>query len=75
MAQTVAELKAEYTDRSVEADSTVADLARFKGKVGRVVTVNENGRALVDFGEGPWYDIALSHLEITDKPATKDFRE
>ena len=60
----IRQLKAEYTDKSVEADAQYPELARFRGKVGRVVTVNENGLALVDFQDGPWYDIPLDRLRI-----------
>jgi hypothetical protein len=67
----VAGLKAEWTDKYVEADATVPQLARFKGMAGRVVTVNENGMALVDFGDGPWYDVALENLKVVPKPAPK----
>ena len=42
------------------------DYTRFAGKVGRVVTVNYGGRALVDFADGAWYDIpaTAAHLEV-----------
>jgi hypothetical protein len=33
-----------------------------------VVTVHENGRALVDFKDGPWYDISLDHLIVVPAP-------
>ena len=36
------------------------ELKRFAGIVGRVVTVNCNNKALVDFQDGGWYDIAAS---------------
>lgn len=65
----IPELKAQYTNQYVQADAAVAELARFEGMTGRVVTVNENGHALVDFKDGPWYDIALDHLTIVEKPA------
>ena len=51
-------LKVRWTDRLVAAKPGVPALARFAGKVGRVVTVNYNGKALVDFGDGGWYDVA-----------------
>lgn len=65
----IAELKAKYTDQYVEANALAPELARFRGKVGRVVTVNENGHALVDFQDGPWYDLSLEQLTVVDKPA------
>ena len=55
---TVDALKALWTDRLVTVRAGVPHLTRFAGKVGRVVTVNYNGKALVDFGDGGWYDVA-----------------
>lgn len=68
----VAMLKKQYTDQYVEADASIPQLLRFEGKAGRVVTVNENMDALVDFGDGPWYDIALQHLKVVPKPEVKE---
>lgn len=36
------------------------ELKRFAGIVGRVAAVNYNGKALVDFQDGGWYDITAS---------------
>jgi hypothetical protein len=33
------------------------ELKRFAGLVGRVITVNWNNKAVVDFADGGWYDI------------------
>src|SRR4051794_3744750 len=60
----IEELKRQYTNRQVTADTSRAELARFQGLVGRVVTENMNGRALVDFKDGPWYDIGLDFLQV-----------
>ena len=68
----VALLKKQYTDQYVEADASVPELVRFAGKAGRVVTVNENVDALVDFGDGAWYDISIKHLKIVAKPVPKE---
>jgi hypothetical protein len=59
-------LKAEWTDRYVRVRDGLPEYARFLGKVGRVVTVNYDGRALVDFADGAWYDIpaTAAHLEV-----------
>jgi hypothetical protein len=59
-------LKAEWTDKFVRVREGLPEYARFAGKVGRVVTVNYDGRALVDFADGAWYDIPASaaHLEV-----------
>ena len=43
-------LKAAWTDRLVRVRDGHPDYARFAGKVGRVVTVNYGGRALVEGG-------------------------
>ena len=71
----VAQLKAEYTDKYVQADAKLPELARFHGLVGRVVTVNENGNALGDLEDGPWYDIPLKHLTFAPKPAPRKSAE
>jgi hypothetical protein len=54
------ELKCIWTDRFVQARPERPELKRFEGRVGRVVTVNYNGKALVDFADGAWYDIPAS---------------
>jgi hypothetical protein len=59
------ELKRTWTDKFVRVKSGLAQYERFNGKVGRVVTVNYGGKALVDFADGAWYDI----------PASTDFLE
>ena len=56
---TVDALKREWTDRHVRVRLGVrADLARFENRIGRVVTISYSGRAVVDFADGGWYDIA-----------------
>lgn len=65
-AKTNEQLKAEYTDKKVSIASNRPELARFQGRIGRVVTVNQNNRALVDFQDGPWYDIPLDELTLAD---------
>jgi hypothetical protein len=64
----IEELKREWTDRYVKVHPDRPELARFAGAVGRVVTVNWNGKALVDFQDGAWYDIPASpeHLIVMD---------
>jgi hypothetical protein len=54
------ELKREWTDQYVEVNPERPELKRFAGVVGRVVTVNFNNKALVDFQDGGWYDINAS---------------
>jgi hypothetical protein len=53
-------LKREWTDQYVVVNPERPELKRFQGHVGRVVTVNWNGKAIVDFADGGWYDIAAS---------------
>ena len=60
ISQTVAqceELKRVWTDQYVMVKPERPELRRFANVVGRVVTVNYNGKALVDFQDGGWYDI------------------
>jgi hypothetical protein len=67
------ELKRIWTDRYVTARTDWPELKRFEGRVGRVVTVNYTGKALVDFGDGAWYDIPASEefLNVVTDEATK----
>jgi hypothetical protein len=65
------ELKREWTDQFVEVNPGRPELRRFRGIVGRVVTVNRNNKAVVDFQDGGWYDIAASSEYLTRlDPAT-----
>jgi hypothetical protein len=54
------QLKRDWTDQFVEVNPERTELMRFAGIVGRVVTVNQNNKALVDFQDGGWYDILAS---------------
>ena len=53
-------LKQVWTDQYVTVKPERPELARFAGIVGRVVTVNYNRKAVIDFQDGGWYDIAAS---------------
>lgn len=66
-------LKATWTDKLVRVRAGLPEYTRFAGQVGRVVTVNYGGRALVDFADGAWYDIPATdaHLEVVTDPAAK----
>src|SRR5262245_28205301 len=64
-------LKREWTDQFVEVDADRPELTRFKGIVGRVVTINWNNRALIDFQDGGWYDVAVEFLRKLDAAAAK----
>ena len=54
------EIKREWTDQYVEVNPERPELKRFQGIIGRVVTVNCGLKALIDFQDGGWYDIAAS---------------
>jgi hypothetical protein len=58
-------VKREWTDQYVEVNPERPELKRFVGIVGRVVTVNHNNKALVDFQDGGWYDISASAEYLT----------
>jgi hypothetical protein len=53
-------LKREWTDQFVEVNPERPELSRFTGIVGRVITVNRNNKAVIDFQDGGWYDITAS---------------
>jgi hypothetical protein len=63
--QQAEELKRIWTDRFVRVRTGFPQYARLERKVGRVVTVNFGGKAIVDFADGAWYDI----------PATDEYLE
>jgi hypothetical protein len=70
----IEQLKREWTDKYVIADTSRPELARFKGMTGVVKTVNMNGRALVQFDGNSnigWYDIALDYLKVVPQPLPK----
>src|SRR5207249_6908436 len=54
------QLKNEWVDQYVEVNAERPELKRFAGIVGRVVTVNYNLKAVIDFQDGGWYDINAS---------------
>jgi hypothetical protein len=68
-------LKREWTDQYVVVNTAQPELQRFVGVVGRVVTVNWNGKAVIDFQDGAWYDIPASadFLTRADKSAADRF--
>jgi hypothetical protein len=53
-------LKSEWTDQYVMVNPNHPELKRFANVVGRVVTVNYNNKAVVDFQDGGWYDVAAN---------------
>jgi len=54
------ELRSQWIDQYVVVNPDRLELKRFGEAVGRVVTVNYNGKAIVDFQDGAWYDITAS---------------
>lgn len=74
---TVDRLKLAWTDKLVRVKSDARpDLKRFEGRVGRVVTVNYGGRAVVDFADGAWYDVSdfeSALEEVTDPAEAKKY--
>src|SRR4051812_37691930 len=68
------ELKRVWTDRLVTAKTDRPELQRFAGRVGRVVTVNWSGKAIVDFSDGAWYDIPASEDYLTPLAADDPLR-
>lgn len=54
----IAYLQREWTDRRVRVKTGARpELDRFAQRIGRIVTINFNGLAIVDFGDGAWYDV------------------
>jgi len=68
----IEKLKDEYTDKYVVVvDKGRPELSRFGGFVGQVITVNMNGRALVEFdrfNNTGRFDIELDYLKVVEKP-------
>jgi hypothetical protein len=64
------QLRQKWIDRYVRVDESRPELRRFAGIVGRVVTVNFNGKAVIDFQDGGWYDITASEEFLT--PLTEE---
>src|SRR3954453_17051406 len=75
-ADQIEQMKSQYTDKYVLVDGKQPELARFRDLVGRVKTVNMNGRALVEFDDYHlnigWFDIAPEYLKVVDKPPPRD---
>jgi hypothetical protein len=73
----VDDLKRIWTDKLVRVKAGVRpELLRFEGRLGRIVTVNYGGRAVVDFADGAWYDIpdfAAVLEEVTDEAERKKY--
>ena len=76
--ETVERLKRDFTDKWVTVDAGTPELKRFVGLSGLIMTINMNGRALVQF-DNPvdisWYDIDLSYLKVIAAPLPKKVAE
>ena len=64
-------LRAEWTDQVVRVNTAQPELARFGETVGRVITINFNGKAVVDFQDGGWYDITPSPQYLVKLDSTE----
>lgn len=63
--------KREWTGKRVTVDPSSPTLRRFAGRVGTVVTVNMNGRLLIQFdglADIGWYDIAAEDVRLAATP-------
>ena len=65
----IEELQREWTDQFVTVNADRPELKRFAGIIGRVVTVNYGGKAVIDFQDGGWYDITASPAFLNKVPA------
>ena len=65
------ELKREWIDQFVKVNPERPELKRFADLLGRVITVNYNGKAIVDFADGGWYDITASEEHLRKVPAAE----
>lgn len=61
-------LKRVWTDKFVRVKPGHAEYERFNGKIGRVVTVNYGGKAIVDFADGAWYDLPATDAVLEVVP-------
>lgn len=67
----IEQLRRQYTDQYVVVENDRPELARFRGAIGQVKTVNQSGRALVEFdanNDRGRHDIDVAYLQIVDKP-------
>lgn len=66
----VEKLRQQYSGKRVLVDPQRPELARFANISGRVVTINQNGRALVQFdgADQGWHDIEPEFLKLESSP-------
>jgi hypothetical protein len=61
-------LKRQFTGKSVLVDARRPELVRWRELPGTIKTINQSGRALVQF-DGPdrgWHDLDLAWLQVVD---------
>ena len=71
---TITQLKQEWTGKQVAIDPSAPSNRRFSGRIGTVVTINMNGRALVRFADTldtAWFDLPIEVLSVV-APATDE---
>ncbi len=59
------QIRRDWVDQYVQVNADRPELKRFAGLVGRVITVNRNHKAIIDFADGAWYDISASTEYLT----------
>jgi len=66
-------LKTTYTGQTVMVEALRPELVRWANVPGRVVTLNCNGRALVQFegADEGFYDIDPEYLSLAEPPANR----
>jgi hypothetical protein len=69
--EALAKLEQTYTGRTVTVQTMRPELARWANVPGKVVMINCNGRALVQFtgADQAWYDIEPEYLDLIEPPA------
>jgi hypothetical protein len=69
--QQLTNLKRNLTGKTVAVEALRPELTRWADLIGRVVTINCNGRALVQFegADQGIYDIDPDYLKIAEQPA------
>ena len=73
----IEKLKQEYTGKYVVIDTERPEFARLREVVGRVRTINYNGKALVEFdgSDRTWHDLELDYLKVVDKSGPNGDKE
>ncbi len=69
-AEQLERLKQQYAGKRVLVDARRPELARWGNVPGRVITVNDNGDALVQFdgADAGWHDIDPEFLKLEPSP-------